>query len=117
MVQQSVTEQAQATAASPTGPAGVPEEAPLQEIDLNTPDATEHDIPPPAYGGTIGEIHVEKDGFGTRASVTDDGRVNIRVNQLNRRLSQIFTPALRHHIPSAQDRMINRLLHRTSLPL
>ncbi|KAI4738527.1 UDP-Glycosyltransferase/glycogen phosphorylase [Aureobasidium sp. EXF-12298] len=103
MIQQSVVEQAQAAAASQTGPAGVTEEAPLQGIDLITPDATEHDIPPPAYGDAIGEIHLEKDGFGTRASVTDDGRVNIRVNQLNRRLSQIFTPALRHHIQSAQD--------------
>ena len=75
----------------------------LQEIDLVTPDVAEEDVSPPAYGDEYGEIRNEKDGLDTSAYVTDDGRVNIRINQLNRRLSQIFTPALHQHIQDVQD--------------
>ena len=75
----------------------------LQDIDLISPEETDTNVPPPAYGDVYGEIHNEKDGLGTSATVTDDGRVNIRINQLNRRLSQIFTPALRQQAEAAQD--------------
>ncbi|KAI4691013.1 uncharacterized protein J4E88_002490 [Alternaria novae-zelandiae] len=78
-------------------------DAPLQTTDLVTPDATDEEVPPPPYGDIYGEIRNEKDGLGTSASVTEDGRVNIRINQLNRRLSQVFTPALREHVQSVQD--------------
>jgi UDP:flavonoid glycosyltransferase YjiC (YdhE family) len=69
------------------------------QIDLVTSDPTMDDEKPPAYG----EIHAEKDGLGTSASVTDDGRVNIHINQLNRRLSQIFTTPLDQHIRDAEE--------------
>lgn len=78
----------------------------LQQVDLVTPDPNDDndDEPPPAYG----DIHSvvggnEKDGLGTRAQVTDDGRVNININQLNRRFSQIFTPALRQQLQSIEE--------------
>jgi UDP:flavonoid glycosyltransferase YjiC (YdhE family) len=54
-------------------------------------DAAENEAPPPAYG----EINNENHGLKTTATVADDGRVDIHINQLNRRLSQIFKPALR----------------------
>lgn len=66
----------------------------LQKSDLVFSDIPDDDVPPPPYGNIYGEIHDEKGGSGTSAYVTDDGRVNIRINQLNRRLSQIFAPAL-----------------------
>ncbi|OSS50330.1 hypothetical protein B5807_05279 [Epicoccum nigrum] len=69
------------------------------QVDLVTPDPVGDDEEPPAYG----EIHAEKDGLGTSASVTDDGRVNININQLNRRLSQIFTTPLDQHIRDAEE--------------
>ncbi|EMC99433.1 glycosyltransferase family 1 protein [Baudoinia panamericana UAMH 10762] len=96
-VRQSILDQAQAAAAAQDDPAQPRRpEALLQEADLVTPDAVEDDEAPPAYyGGVYGEIHNEKDGWGTSARVTDDGRVNIRINQFNRRLSQVFTPVLR----------------------
>ncbi|KAF2096051.1 UDP-Glycosyltransferase/glycogen phosphorylase [Rhizodiscina lignyota] len=104
VVQHSMLQQAQAAAAAQSDPARpTRQEALLQETDLITPDAAEDDMPPPAYGDVYGEIRNEKDGLGTSASVTDDGRVNIRINQLNRRLSQIFTPALHQHVQSVQD--------------
>lgn len=104
VLQQSILQQALAAAAAQTDaakPTG--QEALLKEIDLVTPDAAEDDTPPPTYGDIYGEIRDDKDGLGTSARVTDDGRVNIRINQLNRRLSQLFTPALRQHVQSAQD--------------
>ncbi|GAB7349365.1 hypothetical protein MBLNU459_g8492t2 [Dothideomycetes sp. NU459] len=107
VVQQSVLRQAQAAAAAAAAQTDSARttrgEAPLQMTDLVTPDAAEDEMAPPAYGDTYGEIHNEKDGLSTIACLADDGRVNIRINQLNRRLSQIFTPALHQHVQSAQD--------------
>ncbi|RFU23976.1 hypothetical protein B7463_g12364, partial [Scytalidium lignicola] len=104
VVQQSILQQAQAAAAAQTDPARpTRQEALLQKTDLFTPDEAEDGIPPPTYGEIYGEIRDEKNGLGTSARVTDDGRVNIRINQLNRRLSQIFTPALCQYVQSVQD--------------
>lgn len=100
VVQQSILQQAEAAVAAQTNPARpTRHEALLQGTDLI--DTTVDDVPPPAYGDIYGEIRDEKDGIGAR--ITDDGRVNIRINHLNRRLSQIFTPALRQHVQSVHD--------------
>ena len=61
------------------------------EIDNELPDH-----PPPAYGEHFGHITNEQEGFNTKADVADDGRVNISINQRNRKLSQLLVPALRH---------------------
>jgi UDP:flavonoid glycosyltransferase YjiC (YdhE family) len=104
VVHQSMLQQTQAAVAAQTDPARLTaQEAPLQKVDLITPDMAGDDIPPPPYGQNYGEISNEKDGLGTSASVNDDGRVDIRINQLNRRLSQVFTPSLRQHIQSVED--------------
>ncbi|EME46412.1 glycosyltransferase family 1 protein [Dothistroma septosporum NZE10] len=55
---------------------------------------TERDVPPPAYGEYYGTVSQEQEGFGTKASVAEDGRVNIRIDQRNRRLSQLLVPSL-----------------------
>ena len=94
--------EAQNTAADAPSHAAAPSaryDAFPDQIDLVTSDPAEDDEKPPAYG----EIHAEKDGLGTSASVTDDGRVNIHINQLNRRLSQIFTTPLDQHIRDAEE--------------
>ncbi|KAJ8603698.1 hypothetical protein MRB53_042079 [Persea americana] len=65
--------------------------------------AGEGDIPQPAYGAHYGTIENEQAGFATQASVCDDGRVGIRINQRNRRLSELLAPALRHQ-QSVADR-------------
>ncbi|KAI9167841.1 Sterol 3-beta-glucosyltransferase UGT80B1 [Paramyrothecium foliicola] len=104
-VQQFMLQQAQAAAIAQSEPRPTRQEALLQETGLITPDISDDDgdLPPPAYGEVYGEIINEKDGLGTSACVTDDGRVNIRINQLNRRLSQIFTPSLRQDTHGVQD--------------
>jgi UDP:flavonoid glycosyltransferase YjiC (YdhE family) len=80
---------------------------PIQTMDAKTKDtdlfpldaAAGDEAPPPAYG----EIHNEQYGLKTTASVANDGRVDIHINQLNRRLSQIFTPSLRQTSQDDQD--------------
>ncbi|EXJ62211.1 hypothetical protein A1O7_02644 [Cladophialophora yegresii CBS 114405] len=104
LVPRSILQQAQAAADAqndPTRPTR--QETLLQMTDLVTPDMAEDDMAPPPYGQIHGEIRNEKNGLGISTSVTDDGRINIRINQINRRLSQIFTPALRQQIQSVQD--------------
>ena len=41
------------------------------------------------------------DGFDTKAKVTDDGRVNININQKTRKLSDLLAPALRNQLQLA----------------
>nr|POE48636.1 isoform 2 of sterol 3-beta-glucosyltransferase ugt80a2 [Quercus suber] len=101
VVQQVILQQAQAAAAAAqTGPTRP--EAPLQNTDLVSLDVIEDGTAPPAYGDVYGEIHNEKEGLGTSASVANDGRVNIRINHINRHLSQLITPALRQEDQNAQ---------------
>lgn len=57
--------------------------------------SSEMDVPPPAYGETYGTISDDQEG-GTKASMGDDGRVNIRIDQYSRNLSHMLVPALRH---------------------
>lgn len=104
-VQQSTPQQAaQGATAAQTDPARpTTHNALLHETDLTEREPTEDDVPSPAHGEIYSEIRDEKSGTGTSASLTDDGRVNIRINYLNRRLSQIFTPALNQHIQDVQD--------------
>jgi UDP:flavonoid glycosyltransferase YjiC (YdhE family) len=64
-------------------------------IELNQDAPTSSTIPPPAYGDHYGAVHNEQEGFGTDAQVSDDGRVNIKIEQRNRRLSNLLAPALR----------------------
>ncbi|KAF2768855.1 UDP-Glycosyltransferase/glycogen phosphorylase [Teratosphaeria nubilosa] len=68
-------------------------------------EQTEQVVPPPAYGERYGEVHSEQEGFGTNASVDDTGRVNIRIDQKDRRLSGFFVPALRQQEAAVHDEL------------
>jgi UDP:flavonoid glycosyltransferase YjiC (YdhE family) len=57
--------------------------------------SSEMDVPPPAYGDVYGSIQDES-GSGTKATMGEDGRVNIRIDQNARNLSHLLVPALRH---------------------
>lgn len=54
--------------------------------------------PPPAYGNRHDELEVSQDGFDTKAKVSDDGRINININQKTRKLSDLLIPALRNQL-------------------
>lgn len=103
-VQESILQQAQAAAAAQTDPSNpARQETLFNDRDLLTPDGFQDDAPPPAYGDIYGEIRSEKSGMGTTARVTADGRVDIRINNLNRRVSQIFTPVLRQQLEDVES--------------
>ncbi|KAI7493391.1 UDP-Glycosyltransferase/glycogen phosphorylase [Hortaea werneckii] len=76
--------------------------APAARPSIDTHDL-EHDVPPPAYGEHYGSVENEQDGFGTNASVADDGRVNIRIDQRSKKLSSYLVPALRHQVDLAES--------------
>ncbi|KAF8850692.1 UDP-Glycosyltransferase/glycogen phosphorylase [Acephala macrosclerotiorum] len=56
------------------------------------------DDAPPAYGDQHDQIDVSQDGFNTQAKMTDDGRINININQKTRKLSDLLVPALRNQL-------------------
>lgn len=110
VVEQAILEQAEAAAAAQVDDStsiaehdAALRDAPLDGTDLVSPPTADEELPPPAYGETYGEIRNEKAGLSTSALVADDGRVNIRINQLNRRLSQVFIPALRQEQLDSQE--------------
>ncbi|KAE8153720.1 UDP-Glycosyltransferase/glycogen phosphorylase [Aspergillus avenaceus] len=90
-----------ATAAEPSSPSG--RNTLLHELGLDDQELAEDYVPPPAYGDDYGEVHDEKNGTGTSAQLTDDGRVAIRINHFNRHLSQIIAPALHQHVQEVED--------------
>lgn len=79
------------------------EDVELPHLQASRTTRAEDDLPPPAYGEKYGTIHQEQDGFGTSASVTDDGRVNIRIDQRTQSLSQLLVPSLKQLQQAAQD--------------
>ncbi|KAK0733941.1 hypothetical protein B0T26DRAFT_635829 [Lasiosphaeria miniovina] len=62
----------------------------------------DQDEPPPPYGDHFDQIQLSQAGFEAGAAVTDDGRVNININQKNRRLSELLAPALRKQVLDLQ---------------
>ncbi|KAL2203387.1 UDP-Glycosyltransferase/glycogen phosphorylase [Sarocladium strictum] len=61
------------------------------------------ELPPPLYGEAYGEIRDDENGLGTAATITNDGRINIHINQLNQRLSKLLAPALHQDIKTDQQ--------------
>ncbi|KAM0554830.1 hypothetical protein ACHAPJ_006563 [Fusarium lateritium] len=90
-VLQSILEQTEVAVAAQNDAEPARREASLEEIDSNSHDLNKDNVPPLAYGEVHGEVYIGKGGLDTSASVTEDGRVDIRINQLSRCLSRIFT--------------------------
>ncbi|KAI1119263.1 hypothetical protein F5Y14DRAFT_397185 [Nemania sp. NC0429] len=64
----------------------------------------EQDVPP-AYSEFHDRLNIHQAGFDAGAAVTDDGRVNININQTNRRLADFIAPTLRSQL--TQDARIS----------
>lgn len=57
------------------------------------------DVPPPAYDSNrYGKLKISQNGFDTGAKVREDGRVGIKINQRNHKLSNLLGPALRNQL-------------------
>jgi len=74
-------------------------ESSSQAPSVNVEDHDEEDAPPP-YGDTFGEVSDQNSQLGvdTKATITDDGRVNININQRTSKLSNLLAPALRNQL-------------------
>ncbi|CAN9319441.1 unnamed protein product [Alternaria alternata] len=64
-------------------------------------DAPSLENPPPAYTELPGQVDNEE--LGTNAVVADDGRVNIRIDQKSRALSQLILPQIQRQLTHAQE--------------
>ncbi|KAG9188368.1 isoleucyl-tRNA synthetase [Alternaria panax] len=64
-------------------------------------DAPHLENPPPAYTELPGQV--ENEELGTNAVVADDGRVNIRIDQKSRALSQLILPQIQRQLTHAQE--------------
>ncbi|KAL8714826.1 MAG: hypothetical protein Q9220_001339 [cf. Caloplaca sp. 1 TL-2023] len=59
--------------------------------------------PTPVYGATAGQVNVSGEGFETQAKVSDDGRLNITINQKTKQLSDLLVPALEESTDAPLD--------------
>ena len=67
------------------------------ERDPGDDDSKEPPIeqqPQPAFGPNLGQLDFHQDGFVTKANVSNDGRLNINIDQHSRQLSDLLAPAL-----------------------
>lgn len=54
-------------------------------------DAHTEEAPPPVYSELYGSLDISQDGLNTHASVANDGRVEIRINEKSNTLSRLIT--------------------------
>ncbi|KAI4196827.1 MAG: hypothetical protein LQ350_006293 [Teloschistes chrysophthalmus] len=59
--------------------------------------------PPPEFSNKYGEVELSQDGFGTKARVANDGRIDISIDQRSPRLSNLLVPALRSQLNLQQQ--------------
>ncbi|EXJ80823.1 hypothetical protein A1O3_07107 [Capronia epimyces CBS 606.96] len=93
--------------------AALEEEERSREINVSKSSLEEHvrhhhhgaasspleEVPPPAYNGAdYGQLDISQNGLDTGAQVGSDGRVNIKINQRNRKLTNLLIPALRRQL-------------------
>ncbi|TKA80691.1 hypothetical protein B0A55_03687 [Friedmanniomyces simplex] len=77
----------------------------VEKPSFDTQDIANETLPTPVYGEHYGEMQNDQDGFGSRATVGDDGRVNIRIKQTSRKFSSLMVPALRRQQDSAEKEL------------
>ncbi|KAI2640918.1 hypothetical protein GGS21DRAFT_502325 [Xylaria nigripes] len=63
-----------------------------------SPGLVAEDDVPPAYSEFHDQLDIHQAGFDAGAEVTDDGRVNININQTSRRLADFIAPTLRSQL-------------------
>ncbi|KAI1821588.1 hypothetical protein F4861DRAFT_532881 [Xylaria intraflava] len=100
-----------------TGPPELPEldAGPLPELpELGGDDSYTGFLPelaelgaeddaPPAYSEFHDQLSIHQTGFDAGAVVTDDGRINININQTSRRLADFIAPTLRDQLTSEAE--------------
>ncbi|KAK8035092.1 Sterol 3-beta-glucosyltransferase UGT80B1 [Apiospora rasikravindrae] len=81
---------------------GFPEAAiPRPEAGMPLPELPQlgaEDEVPPAYSEVHDQISLHQSGFDAGATLTDDGRIDININQTSRQLADIIAPTLREQL-------------------
>ncbi|KAL9586204.1 MAG: hypothetical protein Q9212_001075 [Teloschistes hypoglaucus] len=67
------------------------------------PDKPIEREPPPGFSNKYGEVELSQDGFGTKARLANDGRIDISIDQRSPRLSNLLVPALRSQLNLQQQ--------------
>ena len=73
----------------------------LNDAQTHNVESPTEELPPPAYSEPPGQV--ENEELGTNAIVADDGRVNIRIDQKSRALSQLILPQIQRQLTHAQE--------------
>ncbi|KAK5278862.1 hypothetical protein LTR40_008586, partial [Exophiala xenobiotica] len=56
-------------------------------------------VPKPAYNAAqYGQLDISQNGFDTSAQIGSNGRINIKINQRSKKLTNLLIPALRHQL-------------------
>jgi UDP:flavonoid glycosyltransferase YjiC (YdhE family) len=62
------------------------------------------DVPPAPYNGSdYGHLDISQNGMDTGARIANDGRINIKIDQRSRKLTNLLAPALRKQLEMHQD--------------
>jgi UDP:flavonoid glycosyltransferase YjiC (YdhE family) len=57
------------------------------------------EVPKPAYNAAqYGQLDISQNGFDTSAQISSNGRINIKINQRSKKLTNLLIPALRHQL-------------------
>ncbi|KAI1384211.1 glycosyltransferase family 1 protein [Hypoxylon trugodes] len=70
-------------------------------MPVDTELAVDEEIPP-AYSENLDQFSLHQNGFDAGAAVTDDGRVNININQTSPHLADFIAPALRNQLRESE---------------
>ncbi|KAI1374208.1 glycosyltransferase family 1 protein [Hypoxylon crocopeplum] len=76
----------------------------------------EEDVPP-AYSEQHDQFSLHQTGFDAGAAVTDDGRVDININQTSRHLADFIAPALRNQLRESAQAAADSTLPPAYIPL
>lgn len=70
---------------------------------LDTPELGAEDDVLPAYSSEYDRLTLNQSGFNAGATITEDGRVNININQTSRTLADILAPTLSRQLTHASE--------------
>lgn len=70
----------------------------ISRLDHTSDDSSElpiEELPPPPFGAELGQFDFNQNDFDTRGNVSNDGRLNINIDQRSRQFADLLAPALR----------------------
>ena len=69
----------------------------ITRLDYTSDDSSElpiEELPPPPFGAELGQFDFNQNDFDTKANVSNDGRLNINIDQRSRQFADLLAPVL-----------------------